>query len=91
MSEEPNVRREEFKLSGSLPLFMSKELLNKGNIRRISIKKDDDTIMELPLTVAAVGAVLAPQLAAVGALAALVTSCSIVVERIVKDEEKGEE
>lgn len=87
MSDDPKIRTEEFKVSGSALIDRVKDLFREGNIRRISIKKDDDTLIELPLTVAAVGAVLAPQLAAVGALAALVTSCSIVVERIVDDEQ----
>ena len=87
MAEEAKIRTEELKLSGSALIDKVKDLFREGNIRRISIKKDDDTIIELPLTVAAVGAVLAPQLAAVGALAALVTSCSIVVERIVDDDD----
>jgi hypothetical protein len=62
-----------------------KELLHEGNIRRIVIKQDGQTVMELPLTIAAVGIIVAPVLAAVGAFAALATNCSIVVERIVKD------
>jgi len=63
-----------------------KELIHEGNIRRIVIRQDGRSVMELPLTVAAVGTVLAPVLAAVGAFAALATNCSIVVERIVEEE-----
>lgn len=85
MSEQPHVKREEFKLSGSELLDKVKELLHQGNIRRIVIKQDGQTVMELPLTVAAVGVVLAPVLAAVGAFAALVSNCSIVVEKIVEE------
>ena len=62
-----------------------KELVHQGNIRRIVIRQGDQTLMELPLTVAAVGVVFAPVLAAVGAFAALATNCSIVVERIVEE------
>ena len=59
-----------------------KSLIAEGNIRRIIIRnKDNKSIVELPLTVGVVGAVLAPPLAAVGAIAALVTECTIVVER----------
>lgn len=59
-----------------------KELIAEGNVRRIIIKKEDgEVLMELPLTVAVVGTVLAPVLAAVGALAAFLTSCTLVVER----------
>ena len=79
------MRNEEFKLSGSELVDKVKELIHEGNIRRIVIKQEGQTVMELPLTVAAVGVVLVPVLAAIGAFAALVTDCSIVVERIVED------
>lgn len=83
MGEE--IKREEFKVSGSELVEKIKSLIHEGNIRRIVIKQDGNTVMELPLTVAAVGVVLAPMLAAVGAFAALATNCSIVVERIVEE------
>ena len=85
MAEEPHVRREKCKVVGSELVGKVKELLHQGNIRRIVIKQAGQTVMELPLTVAVAGAVLAPMLAALGIFAALVTSCSIVVERIVED------
>lgn len=85
MSDGPQVKQEEFKVDGSQLVEKVKELLHEGNIRRISIKQDGRTVIELPLTVAAVGTVLMPVLAAVGAFAALVSSCSIVVERIVEE------
>jgi len=83
MGEE--IKREEFKVSGSELVEKIKSLIHEGNIRRIVIKQDGNTVMELPLTVAAVGVVLAPVLAAVGAFAALATNCSIVVERIIEE------
>ena len=83
--DEPKVKKEEFKVSGSQLIDKVKELLHEGNIRRISIKQDGHTLVEFPLTIAAVGVVLAPTLAAVGAIAALVTNCSISVERVVKE------
>jgi len=59
-----------------------KELIHQGNIRKITItNKEGKTILVLPLTLGVVGAVLAPMLAAVGAIAALVTDCTITVER----------
>ncbi|MBV8163189.1 MAG: DUF4342 domain-containing protein [Candidatus Eremiobacteraeota bacterium] len=59
-----------------------KELIHEGNVRRISIKdKQGKTLIELPLTLGVVGAALAPALAAVGAIAALVTECTVMVER----------
>jgi len=58
------------------------ELIREGNVRRITIKNEDGrTLVELPLTVGVVGALLAPAWAAVGAIAAAVTDCSIEVER----------
>lgn len=74
--------KETFKIDGDHLLTKVKELIHQGNIRRIIIKdKNGKTIVELPLTIGLVGAVLAPMLAAVGAIAALVTECSITVEK----------
>lgn len=73
---------EEFKLQGQELVKKIKELIKAGNIRRIIIKNEKDKVMmEIPVTVAVVGAVFAPVLAAVGALAALLNKCSIVVEK----------
>ena len=58
-----------------------KQLIHEGNVRRIVIKQGDNTVVEFPLLIGVVGAVVAPMLAAVGALAALVTDCTIEVER----------
>lgn len=78
--------REEFKLKGEDLLKKVKEIINEGNVRRIIIKnKEGKTLVELPLTVGVIGAVIAPALAAVGAIAALVTDCSIVVVRVDED------
>lgn len=78
--------QEEFKISGDALLAKVKELINEGNVRRIVIKnKEDKKLIELPLTIGVVGVVLAPVLAAVGALAALVTECTILVEREVEE------
>jgi len=85
MDEQYETTQEEIKVEGSELLARIKDLIHQGNVRRVSIKKDGQIVMELPLTVAAVGVVLAPVLAAVGAFAALVSDCSIVVERIVED------
>jgi len=75
-------RQEEFKVRGEDLIKKVKQLVQEGNIRRITIKdKDNKTIVEIPLTIGVVGAVLAPPLAAVGAIAALVTECTIAVER----------
>jgi len=74
--------RERYKVAGEKLLSKVKELLQEGNIRRITIKNDDDkTLIEIPLTIGVVGAAIFPVWAAVGAIAALVTDCSIEVER----------
>ena len=74
--------QEEFKVKGDDLLAKVKQLINEGNVRRLIIKdKEDRTIVEIPLTVSIVGFVIAPALAAVGAIAALLTDCTIVVER----------
>lgn len=79
-------RTEEFKVDGEELLKKVKALIAEGNIRRIAIRnKEGKTIIEFPLTVGVVGAVLMPPLAAVGAVAALVTECTILVEREEED------
>jgi len=63
-----------------------KKLLHEGNVRRVIIKQDGRSIVEFPLTVGVIGAVLAPVLAAVGAIAAVVTDCTVEVERVVTED-----
>jgi len=73
---------EEFSIKGEELLAKVKQLIAEGNVRRVIIKdKNNKTIIEIPLTIGLVGIVLAPVLAAVGAIAALVTECTILVER----------
>lgn len=73
---------EEFKVTGEDLLKKVKELIREGNVRRISIVgKDGKVIIEMPLTIGVVGTVLAPALAGIGAIAALITECTLVVER----------
>jgi hypothetical protein len=73
---------ETFEIKGEDLVKKVKELVHEGNIRRIIIKdKNGKTLIELPLTIGVVGALLLPALAAVGAIAALVTECSIIVEK----------
>ncbi len=69
-----------FRVPGSDIVAKVKELIREGNARRIIIKNEkNESILEIPVTIGAVGALLAPYLAAVGALAALLTKCTIVV------------
>ena len=87
MTEE-KVRTEEFTVSGELLLKKVKELLHEGNIRRLMIKNEDGrTLIDIPLTWGVVGTLLAPQLAAIGAIAAMMTQGSIVVERAAAEED----
>jgi len=73
---------QEFKVSGEEVIAKIKSLVVEGNARRIIIKNEkEETIIEIPLTIGAVGALLAPMLAAAGAVAALVTKCTIIVEK----------
>lgn len=73
---------EEFKVSGGDIIDTVKRIIAQGNARRIIIKNEaGETLIEFPLTIGAIGAIIAPVLAAVGAVAALVTKCTIVVER----------
>jgi hypothetical protein len=77
-----NFRTEEFKVQGEELLAKVKQLIHEGNIRRVSIKDKNGRVMvEFPLTVGVVGLALAPVLAAVGAIAALVSEATVVVEK----------
>lgn len=77
------VNIEEFKVLGKELVDKVQEMIHAGNIRRIIIRDDQGhTFMEIPLTVAAIGAVAAPVLAAVGAIAAHLAHFTIVVERV---------
>ena len=82
MSDE-KVRTEEFRVNGEDLIARIKKLINEGNIRRIIIKdKEGKTVFEIPLTFGVVGALLAPQLAAIGAIAALLSEATVVVEKV---------
>jgi len=88
MSEQ-NVRTEEFQVSGDMLIAKVKELVHEGNIRRVAIKNEEGrTLIDVPLTLGVVGAMLAPQLAAIGAIAALVARCTILVEKVDEEEER---
>ncbi len=86
MAEKKTEQRtwtEEFRVTGGEILNKIKEILHEGNARRIILKDENGKVfMELPLTVGVVGALVAPILAAVGAVAALASNLTIVVERI---------
>lgn len=76
------TKQESFQINGEDLIKKIKELIHEGNVRRIIIKnKEGGTIMEFPLTFGVVGAVIAPALAGIGAIAALIGECTLVVER----------
>lgn len=81
MSEQ-KFKTEEFRVEGERLIAKVKELIHEGNIRRIIIKdKEGKTLMEIPMTLGVVGVLIAPQLAAIGAIAALLTEATLVVEK----------
>ena len=75
--------KQSFKVTACQLVDAVKKLLHEGNVRRIVIKQGDRVVAEFPLTAGVVGTVLAPPLAAIGALAALINDCSLEVERTV--------
>jgi hypothetical protein len=80
--EKFRINLEEIKVAGRDLVEKVKQLIHEGNIHRLIIKNEEGhTLIEVPITIAAVGAVAAPVLAAVGAIAAMVTNCTIIVER----------
>jgi hypothetical protein len=82
MSNETRGATEEIRISGDQLLAKVKELVRQGNVRRLIIKNaEGTTLIEVPLTVGVIGAALLPVFAAIGAIAALATDCTIVVER----------
>ncbi len=80
--------KESFKVAADQLVDAVKRLVHEGNVRRVIIKQEGRTVVEFPLTIGVVGTVLAPVLAAVGAIAAYMTECTIEVERIADDDDK---
>ncbi len=72
---------ESFKAEGGNVVEKLKDLIHEGNVRRVVIQHEGRTVAEFPLTVGVVGAVLAPVVAAIGAIVALLKDCTIQVER----------
>ena len=79
---------EKFTVSGSQLVEKIKQLIHEGNIRRVRLLYQERTVIEIPLTIGApavaIGILAAPVLAALGAFAALVTECTIEVEKVEK-------
>jgi hypothetical protein len=84
MSEE-KIRTEEYSVRGDDLIAKVKEIAHEGNIRRIIIKDDEGkTLIEIPLTLGVIGAILLPVWAAIGAIAALAANFTLVVEKVEK-------
>jgi uncharacterized membrane protein YvbJ len=76
------ITREEFTVSGDDLIERIRQLLHEGNVTRVIVKDvNDRVLLEIPATIGVIGVVVAPWLAALGVIAALVTRCKIVVER----------
>jgi len=83
---------EEFKVKGDELLGRVKELVREGNVRRVTIKNSEGkSLLEIPLTIGVVGALIAPVAAAIGAVAALLTECTIEVTREAEDVSSSDE
>jgi len=80
--------KESFKVAANELVDSVKRLVHEGNVRRVVIKQEGRTVVEFPLTVGVVGTVLAPVLAAVGAIAAVLTECTLEVERSTGSDDK---
>lgn len=81
-TESTNDKFEQFKVKGNEAVERLRELIKEGNVRNVIVKdKDGKTLASFPLTIGVVGIALAPMFAAVGAIAALVTECTIYVEK----------
>jgi len=79
---EENKKTDEFKITGEDLLAKVKEIIKQGNAKKIIIRgKDDNEILSFPVTIGVAGIVLAPIFAAIGAIAALATECTIIIER----------
>jgi len=79
---DSNTKSEEFQFSGETLLGKIREIIHAGNVRRVIIKNEDGRVLiDMPLTLGVVGTLLAPQLAAIGAIAALVLKGTIVIEK----------
>ena len=79
--EQGRTWTETIRVEGGQLLDKVRELIHEGNVRQINIKQGDRVIVSVPLTLGVVAAIVAPILAAVGAIAALVTDCTIEVLR----------
>ena len=81
IEQDEKTRKDEIFVRGSELVEKIKEIVKKGNINRLRVKQDDNVLVEIPVTAGVVGALLAPQLAIIGAVAALVSRCTVEIEK----------
>ena len=87
-AEDTPEGREKYKVAGDKVVSTIKELIREGNVRHVVIKNDDGrTLIEFPVSIGVAGAVLLPVLATVGTVAAIVTKCTIEVERELEEDD----
>ncbi|HBF39989.1 MAG TPA: hypothetical protein DDW50_22120 [Firmicutes bacterium] len=86
LERDETARREEIYVRGNELVEKIKEIVRRGNVNRLRVKQDDQVLVEIPVTAGVVGALLAPQLAIIGAVAALVSKCTVEIEKIEKPE-----
>jgi hypothetical protein len=90
MKNSENSNQESFKVSGDELLSKIKEIFKEGKARKVIIKNEkDETIMEFSLKMGAIGVLLAPQLAAIGAIAAMAKDWTLIIEKKVKEAESN--
>ncbi|MEM1581794.1 MAG: DUF4342 domain-containing protein [Candidatus Bathyarchaeia archaeon] len=78
---QKEITRREYEVSSDDLIEKIKELIRKGNVTKIIVKSEkDETLLEIPVTIGLIGALLAPWVAALGVIAAMVTKCKIIVE-----------
>jgi urease accessory protein UreF len=81
VEQEARNSKEEIFVRGNELVEKVKDLIRKGNVSRIRVKQDEKVLVEIPVTAGVVGALIAPQLAIIGAVAALVSRCTVEIER----------
>ncbi|SHJ91166.1 protein of unknown function [Anaerobranca californiensis DSM 14826] len=81
LESKEKVWREQIQVTGGELVEKIKEIIHQGNVTKIIVKSGDKTIVEIPVTAGAIGVLLAPHLAILGVLSALITKCTIEIER----------
>lgn len=81
LEKEEAGKKEEIFVRGNELVEKVKDLVRRGNVTKIRVKQDDHILIEIPVTAGVVGALISPQLAIIGAVAALVSKCTVEVER----------